>query len=238
MSHINFDKGSGKKKGLIGFYIALAVCLVAVGGVAVATFTTPKVPKDNVDSGGQSYTTSVTEAKQVEQNVTNIPDTRTTAAAKTENKTTATSAGDLFVLPLSNQVLRGFSGTQPVFSPTMNEWRVHNGTDFKGEQNQTVKALADGTVLSVDTDTYWGGIVTIDHGYGIKSKYCGVTASVKANDTVKVGDKIGILSEIPCEADDGYHLHLEMTVNDEYVDPVEAIGQDVETLDTTATSAG
>lgn len=237
MSHINFDKGSGKKKGLIGFYIALAVCIVAVGGVAVATFTTPKVPKDDVESGGQPYATTVTEAQPVEQNVTNVPDDRTTAATKAESDTRTTAVSDLFILPLSNQVIREFSSTQPVYSPTMNDWRVHNGVDFKGEQNQTVKALADGTILSVDTDTYWGNVITIDHGFGIKSKYCGVTASVKAKDTVKVGDKIGTLSDIPCEANDGYHLHLEITVNDEFVNPVEAIGRDVETINTT-TAAG
>ena len=42
-----------------------------------------------------------------------------------------------------------------------------------------------------------------------------------------MGDLIGTLTEIPCEAEDGAHLHLEITVNGEYVNPVEAIGRDV-----------
>lgn len=234
MSHINFDKGSGKKKGIIGFYIALAVCLVAVGGVAIVSFTTPKVPKDHIDSENQPYSTTVTEAQPVEQNVTNIPDDRTTVTSSAENKTKVTAAADLFILPLSNQVLQEYSNTQPVYSPTMNDWRVHNGVDFKGEQNQTVKALADGTIVSVEPNTLWGNIIKIDHGFGIQSTYCGVTTALKAKDTVKVGDKIGTLSEIPCEASDGYHLHLEITVNDENVNPVEAIGRDVQTINTTA----
>lgn len=238
MSHINFDKGSNKKKGLMGFYIALAVCLVAVGGVAVATFTSSGLKKEGAGSDNQSYSIINTTVQPVEQNVTNIPyDQATTSETKSEvTKTTKSSAAaDLFILPLSNEVMHEYSNTQPVYSPTMNDWRVHNGTDFKGETNQPVKALADGTIVSIESDDMWGNTVTIDHGYGIQSHYCGVTvSSLKVKDTVKVGDTIGVLSDIPCEISDGAHLHLEITVNNEFVNPVEAIGRDVQIITTTS----
>lgn len=51
MGKIHFNKDSRFRKFLNGkgFYLALAVCLVAVGAVAVATFTgsLPKLPIDS-----------------------------------------------------------------------------------------------------------------------------------------------------------------------------------------------
>ena len=109
----------------------------------------------------------------------------------------------------------------------MNDWRVHNGVDFVGSDGQAVKALADGTIQDLEEDPLWGKTITIDHGFGIQSRYCGVTPSVKEGDTVKVGDIVGNLSEIPCESLEGSHLHLEITADGKLIDPINAIGQEV-----------
>ncbi len=244
MGHINFDKQSSRKRGWKGFYLALAVCLVAVGGVATVTFmNTPGLTK-----GGESQTpTTTAPTKAVEQIVTDVPDNRTTRTHSTTTATTTSAPttarttvepADLFILPLSNEVIQSYSDGKPVFSQTMNDWRVHNGVDFKGTAGQTVKALADGTVLSVEEDALWGKTVTIDHGFGIHSRYCGVNVgSLKKGQTVKVGQAIGTLADIPCELTEGAHLHLEILVNDEYVNPVEALGKDVKVVATTTASA-
>ncbi|HBT63959.1 MAG TPA: hypothetical protein DEB10_04770 [Ruminococcaceae bacterium] len=240
MGHINFDKGSGKKKRVSGFYLALAICLVAVGGVAVTTFISSMQGIDQETKNSNDISTVTTAPTEpVGHVVTNIPDTRTnpreTSAA---TFTTASKTADLFMLPLTNEVIRKFSDLKPVFSPTMNDWRVHNGADFKGTLNQSVKALADGTIVSISKDPLWGDVIAIDHGYGIKSRYCGVkVASLKENLPVKVGDIIGKLSKIPCESNDDPHLHLEIMVNDEYVNPIEAIGREVNFLSPQTTNS-
>ncbi len=244
MGHIKFDKGTSKKRGLLGFYLALAVCLVAIGGVAVTTF----LNSDNPPQGdtNTSTTSTAAPASRVENIITNIPDTRTVTTQTTSSQTTAKSvqattakSGDLFVLPLTNEVLRSFSNNQPLYNATMRDWRVHNGVDFKGTAGQKVKAIADGTISSIETDTMWGNVVVIDHGSNTVSRYCGTTAlsSLKKGDTVKVGDAIGTLSDVPCETDDGPHLHLEIAVNSNYVDPVKAIGRDVKAAAATAAPA-
>lgn len=238
MGHINFDKGTKKKHGFSGFYLALAICLVAVGGVAVTSFVSSF---GGIGKRTESTTGTTTPTKPVGQVVSDVPDTRsTTKKTTTEAPTTAatTEQADLFILPLTNEVIREFSNGSPVFNSTMNDWRVHNGVDFKGAAGQSVKALADGTVTKIITkDLRWGDILVIDHGYGIQSRYCGVKAdSVKANQAVKVGDVIGALAEVPCESEDGPHLHLEVLVNEEYVNPVEAIGREVK-YPTTAAAA-
>jgi murein DD-endopeptidase MepM/ murein hydrolase activator NlpD len=233
MGHIKFDKGNGTKKGLNGFYLALAICLVAIGGVAVATFVSsiPKVHTEISGSSSQSTVATTNPTRPVGEVVTNIPDDRTnedeTTAVSSNTKTTAIEA-DLFILPLTNEVIREFSNNKPVYSPSMNDWRVHNGVDFKGSESQSIKALADGTIVSIGEDPLWGNVVVIDHGYGIKSQYYGIKVTkFKAKDTVKVGDVIGTLSDVPCESLDGPHLHLEILVNNEYVNPIDAIGRDV-----------
>lgn len=244
MGHIKFDKGNNKKRNLNGFYLALAICLVAVGGVAVATFfSSMSIQNKPSDNGSQVITTTKKSnpTQPVGHIVTNVPEDRTkTTESATASKTATqpTKEADLFILPLSNEVICGYSDNQPVYSKTMNDWRVHNGVDFKGGKNQQVKALADGTIVSfTKKDTLWGGVVVIDHGYGIQSRYCGIVpaSTLKVSDTVKVGDVIGALSEVPCESEDSPHLHIEILVNGEYVNPIEAIGREVK-YSTTATS--
>lgn len=238
MGQMNFDKKSGWKKFFTGkgFYLALAVCLVAVCGVAVATFMDALPQSDSGSSQGTPTTAAPapTTAKPVDKPVTNIPDDRTTAASTTAPTTAAptekpvdTKPADLFVLPLSNEVLLPFS-EEPMFSQTMQDWRAHNGTDFKGELGQDVKAAADGTIAKVESDPLWGGVVEIDHGFHIVSRYCGVTAKgLTVGQKVTVGEVIGTLSEIPCEIVDEPHLHLEILTEGKYVDPVQAIGLEV-----------
>lgn len=210
-----------------GFYVALAVCLLAIGGIAAATFgqtlfvrETPKEP--STSSGNQP----------VGQVVNDQPDERktttTSTAAPTTTTTAAPKAADLYVLPMGNLVQQAYSGTAPAYSVTMGDWRVHEGADFAGERDQPIKALADGTVKAVIADDpMWGGVVEIDHGIGVVSRYCGIAASVKPGETVKVGSAIGKLAEIPCESAQTPHLHLELMIDDTLVNPVEAIGREV-----------
>lgn len=250
---INFDEKSKFKRFLSGkgFYVALAVCLVAVCGVAVGTFVNslPQLSSDSSNPASVVSTAPTTGEKPVDKPVTNIPDDRTTTtqAPTTTTKRTDVNVGpapaELFVLPLSNEVLAEYSDGKQVYSKTMADWRTHNGVDFKGEKGQKIKALADGTILAIETDPLWGKVVTIDHGFGIKSRYCGIEpGDIAKGQKVKVSEIIGTLGDIPCELLDGPHLHLEITVNGAYTDPVEAIGREVKaasatTAKTAATAA-
>ena len=249
MGQIHFDKESRFKKIVSGkgFYIALAVCLVAVGGVAVATFTNSlpfqREESSSVGDNSTPSTTSTTE-KQVDTVITNVPDNRTdpTTTAPTTAPTDPTdkpanTKPELFILPLSNEVLKPFSNGTQVYSQTMNDYRTHNGVDFKGEKGQDVKALADGTIESVTEDALWGTVTVIDHGFGIKSRYCGMGTTAKAGDKVKVGDVIGKLNDIPCELVEAPHLHVEILVNGEYADPVKALGREVKYTEETGEAA-
>ncbi len=214
-----------------GFYVALAACLLAIGGVAVATFGETMFVSEAPSS-------EVPEPlKPVEQIVTNQPDDRKTTTATTTtttlttgSTTTATVPAALYILPFGNGVQKAYSDGHPTYSLTMGDWRTHDGVDFAGAIGDKVKALADGRVTALEQSPLWGTVITVDHGMEVFSTYCGVEAAVKKGDVVKVGSVIGTLAEIPCEAKDAPHLHLEMRIDGNIVDPVAAIGIEVRYL--------
>ena len=209
-----------------GFYVALAACLLATGGIAVATFGETLFVSQDKDEVSSSI------ERPVEQIVTGEPEDRTTTTTVPKTTTTtAAKAADLFVLPMGNTLLKPYSDGAPVYSETMKDWRTHDGADFVGEDGQEIRALADGTVTAVSTHPLWGGCVTIDHGLGVVSYYFGVEPSVQQGKTVTVGSPIGTLSTAPCEAGERDHLHLEMTVDGVRVDPVKTIGREVRTAE-------
>ena len=125
-----------------------------------------------------------------------------------------------------------FSADAPLYSETMRDWRLHTGVDYAGRDAQTVKAAARGTITAVENDPLWGEIIVIDHGVGVISRYCGVTATVRVGHEVDAGDAIGTLSGVPCESEQSTHLHFEMTVDGQPIDPVAALAIEVRYADT------
>ncbi len=216
-----------------GFFVTMGVCILAVGAVAAVSLSYVFPREDDTVPPVTSTTapTTTTTAQQVQTPVTDVPDLRTTVVTTTTDATTGTTVppvADLYVLPLTNEVQKAFSNGELVYSETMQDWRVHNGTDFAGKAGAEVKAAANGTVKAIFEDTLWGHVVEIDHGFGILSRYCGVSArDVKVGDTVKAGDPIGVLTAVPCEEADGTHLHLEILSSDKSLDPVAVIGLEV-----------
>ena len=220
-----------------GFYLVLALCVATVGGVAVWTVNDSLSTKDE-GSAATTAVTTTTRAVAAGHNVVTVPDARTTIRL-TANKptetvapTTTVKAADTYILPLNNTVVREYSKT-PVYWETLGTWRVHYAVDYAGKTGDTVKAVANGTVTDVYENELWGGCVAIDHHDGTVSTYRGVNSTLAVGATVKLGEPIGVLSEIPCEKDLGPHLHLEMAAGSRVLDPVAVIGVPVKTVEAT-----
>ena len=210
-----------EKRSPKGFYIALALCVLAIVGVALILFVdTDDVPLDDTPMTTTTVGTTVTTTDQaVAGVVTGVPDTRTTTVVTTQ----PTEKQPLFVLPASNVILREYSDTM-MYSETLGEWRTHNGVDFEVKADTGIKAIADGTISKIETDALWGDVVVIDHGDKLVSRYCGVTASgVQEGQAVTAGEIIGSVSDIPCEIVDARHVHIEVLANGKYVDPMTLI---------------
>ncbi|MDO4847179.1 MAG: peptidoglycan DD-metalloendopeptidase family protein [Clostridiaceae bacterium] len=162
---------------------------------------------------------------EVNRNVTGVPDTRD--ESEPESTEAPLTRADAFVLPLSNGVIKDYSDGDPVYSKTMGDWRAHTGVDFVGEENEAVRAINNGKVVSVRDDALWGTVVEIDHLDGMTAKYCGLNGDdcVREGETVFAGQTVGTLHKVPVESADGTHLHLEIVVDGVYVSPLEVMGK-------------
>ncbi len=129
---------------------------------------------------------------------------------------------EYFDIPLSRDISLDYSSAEPVFNPTMGDWRTHNGIDFAGVVGDPIKSCASGFVSEVYDDPLYGTVMVIDHGGGVVAKYCGLGkgSTVPVGTEVKMDDTIGYLSFVPCESESGAHLHFEITENGETVDPL------------------
>ena len=134
-----------------------------------------------------------------------------------------------FRLPLENAVaVKGCSLTVPVFSATMNDYRIHKGIDFACAPGTPVLAAAEGTVASVSKDPMMGWTVALNHAGGASTLYRGLSEEtrgiVNAGDKVIAGQVIGSSGETALiESAEENHLHFELAVNGKTVDPAEYI---------------
>lgn len=131
-----------------------------------------------------------------------------------------------YILPMSGDIINPYSGDKVVKSKTLDEWVMHTGVDIAGEIGTPVKSVSGGTVLSIENDDLWGTTVVIEHQDGITSHYSSLKSavSVKVDQTVKLGDVIGEISEsCPIEAAEPPHLHFGIKQDGEWIDPFSII---------------
>ena len=132
-----------------------------------------------------------------------------------------------FSSPIKNGVMtKEFSGSSPVFSYTMNDYRTHGGIDIGCEVGTPVYAVADGEILSVTDDPMMGVTVCVRHSGGAVSKYMGLDKeSLTLNEVgavVSAGDVIGTSGDTALiESAEDPHIHFELTVGGEPKNPTD-----------------
>ena len=237
------EKEKNKKKGL-HFYVALGICILAVGVAAYTTYDSivrfAGVDEDlTASKTQQKYQTysknsnkSATNEKNEKKEKKSIPSqTKTNVQRKPSDKdqksiSTNAEASGVIVYPTSKNIIKKYSGENPVFSKTLNDWRVHNGIDLAAEQGSKVKSITSGKVKEIFNDAMFGTTMVIEHDGGFTAYYSGLgeTTLVKVDDKVEAGQEIASINNIPSESADGYHLHLSIKKDGKFVDPVEVLG--------------
>ena len=95
---------------------------------------------------------------------------------------------------------------------------THTGLDISAVTGTDIKVVADGTVISAGYSGSYGYLVKVDHGNGVETWYAHTSKMyVKKGDTVKAGDVIAAVGSTGNST--GPHLHLEIRVNGEHVNP-------------------
>ena len=269
-----------KNRGGKGFYLALGVCLIAVGvaswttyesvtGFLEPTASAPE-PVQNVVSGvtvpredssapepAPESTPESSPESSVNSSTGSAAEPAAGSAAEPEAGSAAeTPAGDPggaaepaqetmlpalpeesaqpdagpetwpepdeWVRPVDGAVSKNFSGGDPIYSETMQDWRAHDGVDLEAAVGEAVRAMADGEVLRCYEDPLLGHTVEIAHGGGVTARYCGLgeTFLVREGDAVAAGQEIGSVYQVPCECAERSHLHLELERNGSLFDPL------------------
>lgn len=96
---------------------------------------------------------------------------------------------------------------------------VHKGLDIAAPTGTPILAAADGRVTYADWAGTYGMLVEIDHGGGIVTRYAHASAiRVEAGQRVTAGQHIADVGSTGRST--GPHLHFEVEVNGEVVDPL------------------
>ena len=107
-------------------------------------------------------------------------------------------------------------------SPFTNEKEFHKGIDICNKKGAPIISPADGVVSSIENDVGYGRILTINHGYGIVTKYAHLDkVSVKKGQPVKRGQEVALVGTTGRTT--GPHLHYEVHLNGVPVNPLRYI---------------
>lgn len=140
-----------------------------------------------------------------------------------EEKKPSASEKVVYTMALSGSVSVPFSNGELIKSKTMDDWRIHEGVDIKGELEKEVLAIADGVIEAVESDTMLGNTVKIAHTNGLKSIYANLSdeIKVKKGDSVKAGTVLGSVgTSAISECLEEPHLHLEVLADGKHIDPL------------------
>ena len=210
---IKFSDKPAAQKIIYGAVIAILCISAVVVGILSATLgkENPSEKPPVTDGTGDGTHNQPSEEPPVDGN-------------KPEEKLTLSA-------PTVGIMMKGHSHEAPVFSDTLEEWRVHTGIDISTEDGAEVFAAADGIVTAMYDHALLGRTVEISHASNVKTVYSNLTvedaAFVKVGDEVKRGDRIGTVGDTSIsELADEPHLHFEVKLADEAVNPLDYMSED------------
>ena len=122
------------------------------------------------------------------------------------------------VWPVVGKLESGFGGRRNPFGG--NSYEFHSGQDIEAGWGDSVIAGASGTVTFVGWQNGYGQLVVIDHGGGLTTRYGHLShIDVAQSQRVVRGQFIGRVGSTGRST--GPHLHYEVRINDEPVNPLQ-----------------
>jgi murein DD-endopeptidase MepM/ murein hydrolase activator NlpD len=123
------------------------------------------------------------------------------------------------IAPVRGILTDGFGGRSDPFT---GEPGTHNAVDISSAIGQAVRAPADGIVVKSEWANGYGNVIYISHGYGYSTRYGHLSSfAVRPGGRVKRGDVIGYVGSTGRST--GPHLHYEVRLNNNPVNPLEYI---------------
>lgn len=220
-----------RKRTLIGRAVYIGLTLMAVSVLCVTMYTFFGSAKQTNKNQVQITTSEQLQTPPQTDTIT-PPDTTKpndlTPPDTSDSKPTVVPPKDWMstslTLPVEGVLTKEHDPVNAVYSNTMNDYRVHTGIDIECSIGDDVIACAYGTVISVGVDPFMGTCVMIDHGDGLVSVYKNLSPDlpegVEEGMEIFEGDLVGTVGESAIvEIADEPHLHFELTLNGEQIDP-------------------
>ena len=202
------EKTKSKKRWLYYLVLAIGVLLLVAATVLTVYFVTEETP--------------VVEAPPVDSNPSGGP---TDPGIPDPVEPSEPSGGETvrFIAPVASG---DYSAWNEIYvNATMKGMAYrHEAVDITSEVGATVMAMADGVVEKIIYNDVTGNEIVILHDDEIRTIYRFVepASGIGVGTKVKQGEKIAEVAEpYGIEEEDGVHLHLEMTLKDEPIDPTE-----------------
>jgi len=129
-----------------------------------------------------------------------------------------------------SRVTSGF--TESRLHPILRDWRAHRGVDFAAPVGTRVLATADGTVHFVGQQRGYGNVVVLRHRGERETVYAhlqGFADGIRVGARISQGQDIGAVGMTGWTT--GPHLHYEVRVNGDHVDPMTVALPDARPLD-------
>lgn len=201
-------------------YLSAIIVLLSISVVLIITAVNNRAVKDAVNT--TPPTTNTAEPEE------------TTPPPQTggNDKPTLNNTIPEFSLPAIGVLSKKHSVDTQVFSPTLNEYRVHLGIDIATEEAAPVCAMAAGTVAQIWEDPMMGWSIAISHTGDAVTVYKNLSkqfaSGIAVGAEVEAGQLLGSVGDTAMiELAEEPHLHMEMTVKGLQVDPLEYFSKEV-----------
>ncbi len=121
------------------------------------------------------------------------------------------------IMPTSGFLSSRFSSIR--YHPILHENRAHEGVDITAPYGTEVISPAGGRVVKVGWENGYGLAISVDHGYGIETRYAHLSrTAVAVGQVLRRGDRLGWVGNTGLSI--GPHLHYEVLVNGRPTDPL------------------
>ena len=125
------------------------------------------------------------------------------------------------IWPIAGWISSGVGNRRDPFSGGRD---FHPGLDISGTHGQQIHAPADGTVSSAGFNGNYGNQITIDHGFGLTTRYGHLSRfEVTAGQQVRRGQVIGYVGSTGRSTSP--HLHYEVLVNGQLTNPLNLLSR-------------
>ena len=217
MSKKKFNGSIGAR----GYYIALALCAVAIGISGFLYFRNTEEAEQAVAAEDHAPV-----IQSDEQTVRPTDAEGNEAEASMEEPVVNQKQQTVF--PVEGETVAVYAMDSLHYNQTTRDWRVHNGIDIAAQAGTEVCAAAAGEVYTVYDDETMGMTVVLRHEDGYTTKYSSLheDVSVEPGQQVLAGQAIGTVGNTALmESAIGDHVHFSVSCNGETVDPAEFLGE-------------